>query len=171
MALYHTQESFIGVIEGGRLRGLDSLTSLAGKYGVKIIPQGDQPEQKFVKKDRFRRGWGTTLPFLRRYPSALDDFPAFVGEIPWCLSSETTSERVTVREGMLRCVKWSSPKHWGVLVDEMSVCETKGVFILGILQKQLFKFLVIKGINGNEFPQKTLNEFLRNTTNSRPIEI
>ena len=60
--------------------GLDFLTSLEEKYGGTIIHQGNLTGRKFVKNDRFRMDWDAMLPFLRRYPSDLEDLSAFVGK-------------------------------------------------------------------------------------------
>ena len=75
---FHAQESFLGAIGGRRFKGLDFLITIAERYGVTIIPD-EEGEVKFVKCDRFHRGWGTLLPFLRRYSSDLEDLSAFVG--------------------------------------------------------------------------------------------
>ena len=118
VALFHVQESFLGVIDGQRYKGLDFLSTIAERYGVKIIPDGEGGV-KFVKGDRFHRDWGTLLPFLRRYSSALEDLSAFVGQILWCHSSVFSFDRMTVREGMLKCLKFSSAKDAGSILNEL----------------------------------------------------
>ena len=96
--LVRTREFCAGTIDGVELSGLNFLASLARLYGVRLevgnaledsneegvdkdVSRRGRTTAKVMKFERFHRGADSIAPFLRRFPTASDDFSSFALEI------------------------------------------------------------------------------------------
>ena len=135
-SLAHAQESFWGVVNGALLPGLDFLSEMATGYGVSLIFDGghksflDFPSHtkdvklaakaiKVAKYERFHRSVGPIIPFLRKHPTALEDFSAFALEFRWAHVCLDGLQYGTIREGMLRMMRVSRVKDWFSLAGRL----------------------------------------------------
>ena len=135
-SLANAQEGFWGVVNGALLPGLDFLGRLATDYGVSLI-YDENPDsflvhppsvkdvqltakaKRVAKYERFHRNVGPIIPFLRKYPTALEDFSAFALEFRWARVSQGGLEYGTIREGMLRMMRMSGVKDWFSLAERI----------------------------------------------------
>ena len=135
-SLANAQEGFWGIVNGEFLPGLDFLGKLATCYGVSLLFSDDPDafsdnplnskdvrltarEKRVAKYERFRRHIGPIAPFLRKYPTALEDFSAFALEMRWARVSQDGFQYGAIREGMLRMMKVSGVKDWFSLVERV----------------------------------------------------
>ena len=125
VALVHSQERCRGKVNDRIFKGVDFLSFLAKKHGVKLFRKkskgkGETEEEKFFKGkprgfrkfERFHREGENIVPFLRRYVAAPHDLSSFMLEKEWALLSEDRPQRRTVREALREIIDRCSSKEW-----------------------------------------------------------